>query len=1506
MSTVAGGGTATSEQRDDADSDGLPLSARTRTGIGLALFAALVYLPILAMQPGKVDADTKSYLYLDPSRFLQRAASIWDPSIGFGTLSHQTVGYLFPMGPFYWFFEDVIGLPAWITQRIWLGTIILLAGLGVRYLLRALNVSGPGVPIAMLAYAFSPYVLGYSAIYSVMLSPWAALPWWIAFVALGMRRGGWKYPALFALTVQLAGALNGSALLFSLIGPALYIPYSVLVLREATWRRAWSLIWRVGILSFLTSLWWFIPLAIEGKYGMNVLRFTESIEVVSTTSLPFEVLRGLGNWYFYGKDRVGLWADARVDFTQRSLFIFVSLLIPTLTLLAAGLMRWKQRAYFILLALVGVAIAVGAEPYTNPSLLGGLYKSWALTSNFGFALRNTSRAAPLVILSFAVLLGVGVTELMRFLQSRQRQTWGLVIVGAVGALCLLNAVPALYGKYYSRSLERDEQVPGYWKRAIADLDAKPNDTRVLDLPGSDFASYRWGDTRDPIEPGLMDRPFVARELVPWGSAPSANLLQALDRRVQDDEAEPAALAPVARLMGVGDVVLRNDLQTDRWGLLPAQRLWETFGEDGTPGFNAPQLFGKKIPGRLAFPAIGDLTQPASAAPSPPPVAIMAVKDPLPIVRTKSADSPMVVDGDGEGVMDVAGAGLLDANRLLFYAAPYEKDPKVLRDLPPDSALVITDSNRRRGMRWSGLSANYGYTEQAGETALRDDPSDQRLEAFSETTDSARTVAVLGGIKTIRATRYGGAFGFQPRNRPATAFDGDLDTSWVVDQGAQVGHHELQVTLDEPITTDHLDLVQYFKDPDSQRPLHRFITRVGVKLGNGPVLTRRLAGASRTDAGQVLHFPRQTFSKLTLSFDGVPEGRSRAATVRNPVGFTEVRVTDDAPGSTPLRVTETMRMPRTLLNALGAKSAKHPLAIVMTRENTMDQSTLNREFDLPTARAFSLTGTALLGSQADDTAIDQSFGLPDADAGGVTATSSSRLAGKARASSALDGDPTTAWQSDVEKPRSEIHVTVPQATTLDHLDLQAVADGRHSIPTRLEITSDDGATRVVNLPVIPIRTSSGLTTVPVTFEPLSGRGFTIAITQVRPMLRSALLMPVGIAELGIPGAVRAPMPAQVPGTCLPSLVTIDGHPFPVRIPGSTADALSNRPLTIAPCDPGATVDLGSGRHTVRVNQSPKNLTGFDVKRLVLASGSGGTAVPVSTIAATTGTGRATPHMRIVSQGRTSIKVRVDATDKPFWLVLGESNNAGWSASAGGRDLGAPQLVDGYANGWRVDPARGGGPMTVTVSWAPQRTATLALWISAIAALACIGIVIGAWVRRRRRVGSPEAEIALPAPSVAVAQEDLAPGIAGLTTRATAWTVAAVTIGSALLVRPWVGLLVGALAFLAIRRPRWRLVLRLAPAVIVAGIAVYMAAGQYLEDYPARFDWPTFYTAARTPAWIAVVLLAADGLIEAVRRATRAQPGTRPPNDAQLLESRADAAADSHESLEEVPQPGPGTG
>ena len=65
-----------------------------------------------------------------------------------GTVTHQYIGYLWPMGPFYWVFQQ-LGVPDWVAQRIWLGTLMLAAGLGVRYLCRTLgwgDASTPATP----------------------------------------------------------------------------------------------------------------------------------------------------------------------------------------------------------------------------------------------------------------------------------------------------------------------------------------------------------------------------------------------------------------------------------------------------------------------------------------------------------------------------------------------------------------------------------------------------------------------------------------------------------------------------------------------------------------------------------------------------------------------------------------------------------------------------------------------------------------------------------------------------------------------------------------------------------------------------------------------------------------------------------------------------------------------------------------------------------------------------------------------------------------------------------------------------------------------------------------------------------------------------------------------------------------------------------------------------------------------------------------------------------------
>ena len=96
-------------------------------------------------------------------------------------------------------------------------------------------------------------------------------------------------------------------------------------------------------------------------------------------------------------------------------------------------------------------------------------------------------------------------------------------------------MPSLFtGSEYSAGILRDDDMPA----ALAGGDRGPRRRRPprpasTSCPGVDFASYRWGGTVDPITPGLTDRPYVARELVPWGSAPSADLLNAFEERLQE-------------------------------------------------------------------------------------------------------------------------------------------------------------------------------------------------------------------------------------------------------------------------------------------------------------------------------------------------------------------------------------------------------------------------------------------------------------------------------------------------------------------------------------------------------------------------------------------------------------------------------------------------------------------------------------------------------------------------------------------------------------------------------------------------------------------------------------------------------------------------------------------------------------------------------------------------------------------------------------------------------------
>ena len=94
---------------------------------GCAVLAILAYVPLLVVRAGVVTPDTKTYLYLDPGRFLAQVAFMWNPTVGLGTVNHQYIGYLLPMGPFFGLLA-LLHVPIWVAQRLWLGSILFAAG----------------------------------------------------------------------------------------------------------------------------------------------------------------------------------------------------------------------------------------------------------------------------------------------------------------------------------------------------------------------------------------------------------------------------------------------------------------------------------------------------------------------------------------------------------------------------------------------------------------------------------------------------------------------------------------------------------------------------------------------------------------------------------------------------------------------------------------------------------------------------------------------------------------------------------------------------------------------------------------------------------------------------------------------------------------------------------------------------------------------------------------------------------------------------------------------------------------------------------------------------------------------------------------------------------------------------------------------------------------------------------------------------------------------------------
>lgn len=725
--------------------------------------AALVAGAALALMqaPGKIIADTKLDLVLDPGAFLGRATRLWQSGAGFGSIQNQAAGYLFPMGPFF-LAGDAAGLPGWVVQRLWIGALLGLAAWGTMRVAAGLGIGDRrSQVIAGAAYALSPSMLATVGTTSGGQLPMALAPWALLPLMWGAKGGGPRRAAAASgLAIAAMGGINAASTLAVLPLGAMFL----LTRARSAQRRRLLGWWLVAVP--LATLWWAGPLAVQGRYGFDFVPFTETAAVTTATTSAVEILRGTGYWLAHLHAGGEPWLPAGWLLVADPAVVLATGLLAAAGL--AGLSRrdHPERQFLVLTSLllfavmtVGYSGAAGG-PLSDPAqrLLDGSLS----------AFRNVHKFEPGLRLALALGLGhlLAVASIPRLLRPA-----GLV---AAAVAVVVAATPAVTGRLpVDGSFSR---VPAHWEQAARWLDQHGEGGRALVVPSAAFAEHRWGRPLDEPLQGLARSPWAVRNLVPLGSVENRALLDRIDRAISSGQ-PVAGLAEVLARAGVGHLVARNDLDLGRTSAPPPAVVRAAL--DATPGLRLAAAFGPRVPAGLsADQLLPELGQVDSAFRSVEIWEVASEVEPL-----SAAVDEVAVLGDAASTMSLASAGVSPASI--------------------DSAgAVVTDDVRRRSRAFGDVRGGRSHALAGGERDPlgRDAPP---LEPEPSAPAAVSQVRYDDGIRLTASSA--GAFGtLVPSAQPFAAFDGQLSSAWTPASPRSAGAW-VEISLPKPVAIDRIDV-----------------------------------------------------------------------------------------------------------------------------------------------------------------------------------------------------------------------------------------------------------------------------------------------------------------------------------------------------------------------------------------------------------------------------------------------------------------------------------------------------------------------------------------------------------------------------------------------------------------------------------------------------------------------------------------------------------------------------
>lgn len=884
----------------------LTRAARLRAPIAAAAVVGVVF----AQAPGRLVADTKLDLAVDPAGLMGRALHVWDAQSAFGGVPNQAVGYLFPMGPVF-ALGRALSVPAWVVQRAWLSLILVVALVGVVRLGRALGIGSETTRIvAGAAYALAPAAAALAGT-SAHLLPAALLPFALIPLVRGAREGSERRAgARSGLAVAAMGGVNAATVVAVLPAPALFL----LTRRRGARRRRLGAWWVLAVA--LATAWWVWALMFQARYGFDFLPFTESARVTTAATSATEVLRGGGSWLSFlnvnGPWAQGAWVTAALPAA-----VMASALVAAGGL--AGLARrdCPERRFLTLTLFVGVAAMTAGYAGALGSPVAGPVRD--LLDGPLAGLRNVGKAFPLVRLPLALGLAhvLAVVRLPRL----ERGVAALAVAAAVAA----TAAPFARGQLLPAG--SFPSVPGHWEDVAAWLDEHSGGGRALVVPAAPFGEYAWGRPLDePLQP-LAGSPWAVRDLIPLGSAGEIRALDAVEGVLARGIGSPG-LAEYLRRMGVHHVVVRNDLD---WRRSEAPRPIQVRRVlDESTGIRRVARFGLPL---AAFDAgYGSDAELRRLEAGLRAVEVYEVDGAPGPASSYPAGDAAVVAGGPEALLELAELGIV-AGRAVTLAG----DPEGLADAP--GRAVVTDSLRHRDVDFGLVRRNASYVLAPG--ADSPDTGDEPREYPAPA--GGRTALVETGGRPS-ASSYGTFLLRLPQYGPPAAFDGDRTTAWVSGAAGDYTGEWVQLGFDDPVTVREVVLT-----PLADGPWRPTVGEVEVTTAGGSIRSP-LGDGEGPHAVPALAVPTR-FVRVVLT---------RVAARSDPTSTAGAGLRDvEIPGVTYGRTLVPPPMPVSGAAQWFVFSSPVDRSTVLLGELGAEEAALRRRFEVARPARFRLAGEVVL-------------------------------------------------------------------------------------------------------------------------------------------------------------------------------------------------------------------------------------------------------------------------------------------------------------------------------------------------------------------------------------------------------------------------------------------------------------------------------------------------------------------------------------------------------------------